>query len=72
VSDVFRHRSETGKSYCQTRFDVVSERVKEQETRLTLREPDDDDDDDDDEILIIKEIALLIQVYTILFLNPSV
>jgi hypothetical protein len=29
VSDVFRHRSGTGKSYCRTRFDVGSERVKE-------------------------------------------
>jgi hypothetical protein len=49
-------------------------RIKEQETRLILHEhdDDDDDDDDDDEILIIKEIALLIQVYTILFLKPSV
>jgi hypothetical protein len=28
VSDVFRHRSRTGKSYCQTRFDVGSERAK--------------------------------------------
>jgi hypothetical protein len=28
VSDVFRHRSRTGKSYCRTRFDVGSERVK--------------------------------------------
>jgi hypothetical protein len=27
VSDVFRHRSGTGKSYCRTRFDVGSERV---------------------------------------------
>jgi hypothetical protein len=28
VSDVFRHRSRTGKSYCRTRSDVGSERVK--------------------------------------------
>jgi hypothetical protein len=28
VSDVFRHRSRTGKSYCRTRFDVGLERVK--------------------------------------------
>jgi hypothetical protein len=28
VSDVFRHRSGTGKSYCRRRFDVGSERVK--------------------------------------------
>jgi hypothetical protein len=28
VSHVFRHRSGTGKSYCRTRFDVGSERVK--------------------------------------------
>jgi hypothetical protein len=28
VSDVFRHRSGTGKSYCRTRSDVGSERVK--------------------------------------------
>jgi hypothetical protein len=28
VSDVFRHWSGTGKSYCRTRFDVGSERVK--------------------------------------------
>jgi hypothetical protein len=28
VSDVFRHRSGTGKSYCRTRFNVGSERVK--------------------------------------------
>jgi hypothetical protein len=28
VSDVFRHRSRTGKSYCRTRSDVWSERVK--------------------------------------------
>jgi hypothetical protein len=28
VSDVFRHRSGTGKSYCRTRFDIGSERVK--------------------------------------------
>jgi hypothetical protein len=28
VSDVFRHRSGTGKSYCRTGFDVGSERVK--------------------------------------------
>jgi hypothetical protein len=27
MSDVFRHRSGTGKSYCRTRFDVGSERV---------------------------------------------
>jgi hypothetical protein len=27
VSDVFRHRSGTGKSYCRARFDVGSERV---------------------------------------------
>jgi hypothetical protein len=27
VSDVFRHQSGTGKSYCRTRFDVGSERV---------------------------------------------
>jgi hypothetical protein len=27
VSDVFRHRSETGKSYCRARSDVGSERV---------------------------------------------
>jgi hypothetical protein len=27
VSDVFRHRSGIGKSYCRTRFDVGSERV---------------------------------------------
>jgi hypothetical protein len=27
ASDVFRHRSGTGKSYCRTRFDVGSERV---------------------------------------------
>ena len=27
VSDVFRHRSRTGKSYCRTRSDVGSERV---------------------------------------------
>jgi len=43
-------------------------RIKEQETRLTFHEHD----DDDEEILIIKEIALLIQVHTILFLNLSV
>jgi hypothetical protein len=30
VSDVFRHRSGTGKSYCWTRFDVGSERVNSQ------------------------------------------
>jgi hypothetical protein len=36
VSDVFRHRSGTGKSYCRTRFDVGSERVKsEQESYLS-------------------------------------
>jgi len=28
VSDVFQHRSGTGKSYCRTRSDVGSERVK--------------------------------------------
>jgi hypothetical protein len=28
VSDVFRHRSGTGKAYCRTRFDVGSKRVK--------------------------------------------
>jgi hypothetical protein len=28
VSDVFRHRSRTGKSYCRKRSDVGSERVK--------------------------------------------
>jgi hypothetical protein len=28
VSDIFRHRSGTGKSYCRTRFNVGSERVK--------------------------------------------
>jgi hypothetical protein len=28
VSEVFRHRSGTGKSYCRTWFDVGSERVK--------------------------------------------
>jgi hypothetical protein len=28
VSDVFRHRSGTGKSYCRKRFDLGSERVK--------------------------------------------
>jgi hypothetical protein len=28
VSDVFQHRSRTGKSYCRTRSDVGSERVK--------------------------------------------
>jgi hypothetical protein len=28
VSDVFRHRSRTRKSYCRTRSDVGSERVK--------------------------------------------
>jgi hypothetical protein len=28
VSDVFQHRSGTGKSYCRTRFDVGLERVK--------------------------------------------
>jgi hypothetical protein len=28
VSDIFRHQSRTGKSYCQTRSDVGSERVK--------------------------------------------
>jgi hypothetical protein len=28
VSDVFRHRSKTRKSYCRTRSDVGSERVK--------------------------------------------
>jgi hypothetical protein len=27
VSDVFRHRNKTGKSYCRTRSDVGSERV---------------------------------------------
>jgi hypothetical protein len=27
VSDVFRHRRRTGKSYCRTRSDVGSERV---------------------------------------------
>jgi hypothetical protein len=27
VSDIFRHRNETGKSYCRTRFDEGSERV---------------------------------------------
>jgi hypothetical protein len=30
VSDVFRHRSRTGKSYCRTRFDVGSERVSKE------------------------------------------
>jgi hypothetical protein len=29
VSDVFRHRSEIGKLYCRTRFDVGLERVKQ-------------------------------------------
>jgi hypothetical protein len=29
MSDVFQHQSGTGKSYCRTRFDVASERVKE-------------------------------------------
>jgi hypothetical protein len=28
MSDVFRHRSRTGKSYCRVKFDVGSERVK--------------------------------------------
>jgi hypothetical protein len=28
VSDIFRHRRRTGKSYCRTRSDVGSERVK--------------------------------------------
>jgi hypothetical protein len=28
VSDIFRHQSKTGKSYCRTRSDVGSERVK--------------------------------------------
>jgi hypothetical protein len=28
VSDVFRHRSRTGKLYCRTRSDLESERVK--------------------------------------------
>jgi hypothetical protein len=28
MSDVFRHRSGRGKSYCRTKFDVGSERVK--------------------------------------------
>jgi hypothetical protein len=28
VSDFLRHRSGTGKSYCRTKFDVGSERVK--------------------------------------------
>jgi hypothetical protein len=31
ASDVFRHRSRTGKSYCRTRFDVGSERIKFQQ-----------------------------------------
>jgi hypothetical protein len=30
VSDVFRHRSVTGKSYCWKRFDVGLERFKRQ------------------------------------------
>jgi hypothetical protein len=29
MSDFFRHRSRTGKSYCRTRSDVGSERVKQ-------------------------------------------
>jgi hypothetical protein len=28
VSDIFRHRNGTGKSYCRSKFDVGSERVK--------------------------------------------
>jgi hypothetical protein len=37
VSDVFRHRSRTGKSYCWTRSDVGSERVKKPTITETLR-----------------------------------
>jgi hypothetical protein len=38
VSDVFRRRSGTGKSYCRTRFDVESERVNtcNRATALTI------------------------------------
>jgi hypothetical protein len=38
VSDVFRHRSGTGKSYCQTRFDVGSEGDNEYVLLLSLKQ----------------------------------
>jgi hypothetical protein len=37
VSDVFRHRSRTRKSYCRTRSDVGSERVKLKKKLDSLR-----------------------------------